>query len=213
MKQFTRFSVIVIIIFSTVIQAQAQVRFGPKVGVNFSTMTLKTGGIAIDPSNMTGFQAGIISEISLGKNFALQPGFIYSAKGSSFSITGFDMDVKIKPNYLEVPVNAIYKIGAGPVNVLLMAGPYFGYGIGGNYSMTSAQTTIDEAIKFGSGEDNDLKPFDFGVNLGAGVELSHFQLAFQYCMGLTNLASVTDGGAEQKNTVMTISLAYLFGVK
>ena len=213
MKKFLRFSTAACLFILMFNYAEAQVRFGPKAGVNFSTMTLKSSGISIDPKNMTGFQAGVIAEISLGKNFALQPGFMYSAKGSNYYISALEVDVTINPNYLEVPVNAIYKIGASPLNILLMAGPYLGYGIGGNYSMSSVQTTIDDAIKFGSGEDNDLKPFDAGVNLGAGVELSRFQVAFQYCMGLTNLAPVTDNSAEQKNKVMTISLAYLFGGK
>ena len=213
MKKLIRLSAIVCFIVLTLNQIQAQVRFGPKVGVNFSSMTLKSSGIAIDPSNMIGFQAGVIAEISLGNNFALQPGFIYSAKGSSYSISGFDMDMEIKPNYIEVPVNAIFKIGAGPVNVLLMAGPYIGYGIGGKYSVTSSGMTIDEAIKFGSGEDNDLKPLDIGANFGAGVEISRFQVAFQYGLGFSNLAAVTDNNTEQKNKVVAITLAYLFGVK
>lgn len=213
MTKLIRFSAAACLFILTTNYALAQVRFGPKAGVNFSTMTLKSSGISLDPSNLTGFQFGIVSEISLGSNFALQPGVIYSVKGSGYSISGFDMEVEINPTYIEVPVNAIYKIGAGPINVLLMAGPYFGYGIGGNYSMKSAQETIDEAIKYGSGDNNDLKPFDIGVNLGGGLEIGRIQVAFQYCLGLTNLAPVTDNSAEQKNKVMTISLAYLFGGK
>lgn len=213
MKYLIRFTLLTFCFALTLNQLQAQVRFGPKAGVNFSTMTLKSSGFAIDPSNMTGFQAGVIAEVSLGKSFAVQPGFLYSAKGSSYSVSSLSTEMEIKPNYLEVPLNAIFKIGAGPVNVMLMAGPYFGYGIGGKYKVTSVSETIDEAIKFGSGEDNDLKPFDLGVNFGGGVELSHFQLVFQYGLGLTNLAPVTDNGTEQKNKVMTVSLAYLFGLK
>lgn len=213
MKQLFRISLIACFVVLTFIQVQAQVSFGPKAGLNFSTMTLKTSGLAIDPSNLTGFQAGIIAEISLGNNFALQPGLLYSTKGSSYKISSLGLDFKINPSYLEIPLNAVYKIGAGPVNILLLAGPYFGYGIGGSYKATSGSVTIDEPIKYGSGVDNDLKPFDLGLNFGGGLELSHFQLAFQYCLGMTNLAPVTDNDAEQKNKVMTISVAYLFGVK
>ena len=94
-----------------------------------------------------------------------------------------------------------------------MAGPYFAYGIGGSYTFKSALSTVEDGINFGSGTEDDLKPFDIGLNFGGGVELSHFQLAVQYGLGLTNLAPVTDNDAEQKNKVITISLAYLFGVK
>jgi hypothetical protein len=214
MKHLIRLSMAVICLVLTSNQLHSQVSFGPKVGVNFSTMTLKTGGVAIDPNNMTGFQAGIIAEIGMGKNLVLQPGFLFSTKGSKYSISTLNADFEIKPNYLEIPVNVAFKIGAGPVNIMLMAGPYFAYGIGGSYKVSSPQVgEINDAIKFGSGEDNDLKPFDIGVNFGGGIELSHFQLTAQYGLGLANLVPVTDNDAEQKNKVITISLAYLFGLK
>lgn len=212
MKNLKRLSVIAILIAIVSFQTQAQVRFGPTVGANFSTMTLKSSGISIDPSSLIGLQAGILAEISFG-NFAVQPAFLYSMKGSKYKISSLDLDIKMTPSYIEIPINAVYKIGAGPINVMLLAGPYFAYGIGGKYSVKSATESVDQAIKFGSGQDNDLKPLDIGLNLGAGIEISHFQLQAQYGIGLLNLAPVTDNGAEQKNKGVTISLAYLFGSK
>ena len=212
MKRFAFFFLLICFLFSATSQSQAQIAFGPKAGVNFSAMTLKSGGLAFDQNNITGFHAGVVAEFGLGGNFALQPGFLFSTKGAGYSVSGLG-EAEIKPSYLEVPVNAIYKIGAGPIHVLLMAGPYFGYGIGGTYSFSSMGQSYDEAINYGSGEDNDLKPFDFGVNVGGGVQISRFQIVAQYGLGISNVASVTEDNTEMKNKVISISLAYLFGMK
>jgi hypothetical protein len=44
---------------------QAQIKFGPKVGLNLSTMTLKSGGVSYDPKTVVGFNVGVVSEITL----------------------------------------------------------------------------------------------------------------------------------------------------
>jgi len=58
-----------------------------------------------------------------------------------------------------------------------------------------------------------MKSFDFGLNFGAGIEISNFQISAQYGLGLTNLAPVTTNDAEMKVRVIGISMAYLLGGK
>jgi hypothetical protein len=38
---------------------QAQIKFGPEVGLNLSTMTFKSFGIAYDPKTLVGFNVGL----------------------------------------------------------------------------------------------------------------------------------------------------------
>lgn len=64
-------------------------------------------------------------------------------------------------------------------------------------------------ICYGEGEDSDMKPFDFGLGFGAGVDLNGFIISLQYELGLANLAPVDD--TEMKINVFGFSLAYLFG--
>ncbi|MCR8558757.1 outer membrane beta-barrel protein [Mucilaginibacter sp. BJC16-A38] len=82
--------------------------------------------------------------------------------------------VKTKLNYLEVPVNFIYKVPAGVGKMFFGAGPYIGYGLSGNASVTSnvdGQTaTQNQDVKFGNG-DGEIKNPDFGFNVLAGYEL------------------------------------------
>jgi hypothetical protein len=212
MKKVTKSLAIVLLLAIVSISAQAQVKFGPRIGANFSTMTLKYSGLSIDPNSLVGINGGVQAEISLG-SFAIQPAFLFAMKGSKYDISSADVSMKIAPSYIEVPVNIVYKIGAGPLHVLLLAGPYVSYGIGGKYKYTSGSESYEESIKFGSGDDDDMKPLDAGINLGGGVEISHFQVQAQYGLGLINLAPTTENDAEQKNRVFSLSLIYLFGAK
>jgi hypothetical protein len=115
----------------------------------------------------------------------------------------------IAPSFIEIPVNVVYKFGSGSIKFFLNAGPYFAYGIGGKtkYGGESAN------IKFGSGDNDDLKPLDFGLNLGAGVEINNFIISAHYELGLANLVPAPTDNAEAKNRVIGISIGYLFGKK
>lgn len=202
MKKNLKFLLVIFCLF-VAISVQAQIKFGPKIGLNLSTMTLKQSGISYDSKTRAGLHLGLIGEMPLQNNFNIQTGFFFSMKGSKFS--GSSSDLTISPNYLEIPVNALYKYELGSAKLLLFAGPYFAYGIGGKIKVNSES----EDIKFGSGDNNNMKAFDMGLNFGAGIEISDFQITAQYGLGLANLASVTTNDEKMKNRVFGISIAYL----
>jgi len=191
------------------ISLQAQVKFGPKAGVNLSTMTLKSSGISIDPTMLVGFHVGVISEISLSDNLKLQPGIFYSTKGSKYKVTILQQSFEssVAPSYIDIPVNVMYYFGTGKAKISLFAGPYFAYGIGGKAKSGSESADI----KFGSGDNDDMKPIDLGLNVGVGVNINGLLISAQYGLGLTNLVPSSTTEAEMKNKVIGISLAYLFG--
>ncbi|HJV77548.1 MAG TPA: porin family protein [Paludibacter sp.] len=178
---------------------QAQTRFGIKGGLNFSAITVsgEPGNGSYTSDSKTGFNLGVISEIPLATDFYLQPGLLFSTKGGK-SASGSS-----KTNNLEIPINALYKLNAGSVKVLGFAGPYIGYALSGKSGSTN--------IKF-SGDNKDMNAFDLGLNIGAGVEVSNFQITAQYGFGLTNLAA-NSGNLKSKNKVFGVSVAYLFGGK
>jgi len=186
---------------------QAQIKFGPKVGVNLSTMTLSSSSISLDPTTLIGFHAGVICEIPIIAGLAVQPGILYSSKGSTYSFMG--EEGTISPGYVEVPVNVAYGIGSDALKFSLFAGPYVAYGLTGKYK--SGGESVD--IVFGTGEDDDMNPLDYGVNFGVGVNFKALLISAQYGLGLANLSNDTSGDTEIKNTVIGISLAYLFGGK
>ena len=204
-------SLLVIIMMLAFTGLQAQVKFGPKVGVNLSTMTLKSSGVSFDPKMLVGFHAGLISEIGLTDNLKLQPGILYSSKGSKYEVTLFEetFDFTMAPAFIEVPVNLMYSFGPGETKFNVFAGPYFAYGIGGKFKSDGES----EDLSFGTSEDDDMKPFDIGVNFGVGVNIKGFLISAQYGLGLANLTTEDTGDTEMKNQVIGISVGYLFGGK
>ncbi|MDO9255962.1 MAG: porin family protein [Bacteroidales bacterium] len=148
-----------------------------------------------------------MSEIPLKENFVLQPGILYSAKGSKYSVG--EEDMTISPGFIEIPVNALYKFDVSSAKLFVLAGPYFAFGIGGNIETSEGSADI----QFGSGDTKTMKAFDLGLNIGAGVEIKNFQFKVQYGLGLTNLAPVTENDAEMKVRTIGLTVAYLFGGK
>jgi hypothetical protein len=181
---------------------QAQIKFGPKLGLNLSTITLKTGGVSFDPTVVAGVNFGLVSEITLKNDFYLQPGILFSTKGSKYDALG---DTKFTTNNIEIPINALYKFNTGSVNLFTFAGPYVGFAVGGKINSGGVSTDL----KF-SGADKDLNAFDFGLNFGAGIEINSFQISAQYGLGLANLAP---SNGTMKNGVLGVSVAHLFGGK
>jgi hypothetical protein len=205
-----KFALVICMLF-IVTGIQAQIKFGPKVGLNLSTITLKMGSISIDPKTVVGFHVGMISEIPLVGNFCLQPGLLYSAKGSKWAESG--EEIKLTPSFLEIPVNAVYKFDLKAVKILINAGPNFAFGIGGKYKYTFGTTNESGSLKFGSSSGDDMKPFDLGLNIGAGVEITQIIISANYGFGLTNLAPTTTNDEKMKTRVFGLSVAYLFGGK
>ena len=196
MKTSVKILAIIALVLSTT-YTQAQTRFGIKGGLNSATFAISESGVTITPPSRIGFNFGGITEIPLETDFYLQSGLLYSTKG--FKINGESLST----DNLEIPINALYKLSVGSIKVLGFAGPYIGYALSGKAGSAD--------IEF-SGKNKDMNTFDMGLNFGAGIEISSFQITAQYGLGLTNLAADSNDGT-MKNKVFGISVAYLFSGK
>lgn len=192
-----------LVIFLTVAftDMHAQIKSGYIFGLNLSTMTLKTKGISSNPKTQGGIHLGGFFEIPLAGKFTFQPSLLFSAKGSNYKID--TVQHSLSPVYIEVPIIVAYRFGSDVVKTSLFAGPYFACGIGG-YKMDSGGELKD--ISFGSGENNDLKPFDIGFNFGVGVNIKGLLISAQYGIGLANVSPVTTFYSKMKNNVIGISI-------
>jgi hypothetical protein len=192
----------------------AQIRFGPKVGLNFSELPNKTKYI-IDQQFYSGYHAGVIAEFKLFDHLFLQPGVLISNKGSKYivgnhsggSTTGFS-NFQFSSFYADIPVNLVYNFNKHSYKLFLIAGPQIGYGFTGKWTATYETSSN---VHFGSGPEDDLKPFDYGINFGGGIEKDRFQISASYYQGLRTLSVLNPPLQEQKYKGVTVSIAYLFG--
>ncbi len=198
---------------------------GVKAGVNLSTTAFSTtyANYAVDPQNRTGFQVGVIGDIAF-QHFIVQPGLFFITKGGKFTdeysflgtyqsysyhTTGTD-----KFNYLEMPVNLLYKVQVAPATKIYAGGgPYIGYALSGSVisQETGSQTAnYNESLAFGNDRTKDeYKPFDYGINFIAGVEIKkHYTIDLNYSLGLKNIVWTPEDNI--KNRSLGLSIGYLF---
>jgi hypothetical protein len=177
----------------------AQVRFGIQAGPAFSSMTMKADGLKLS-YNKTGFTAGVLAELPISESgIHFRPALNFVQKGGELE------GASINLNYLELPLDFVYKLEAGPGKLFLGAGPSFAFGLSGK----SKSGGDSEDIEFGSGEE-EIKPLDLGGNFLAGYELSNgLFLSFNYNLGFSNISNSEEG--KINNNYFGIRLGYLFG--
>jgi hypothetical protein len=95
-----------------------------------------------------------------------------------------------------------YKIDVTPgTKVVLHAGPYVAYGLGGKAKAGSLEIdTFDDDLGF--------KPFDAGLGLGVGAEFGKILVDVGWDMGLTNISRISSMDVKTQNAY--ISLGYKF---
>jgi hypothetical protein len=203
-------------------QKPAGITFGIRAGVNFQNFNGKDSqGDKLKNDMIVGFNAGVNVELPIAPEFVLQPGLLFSIKGTKNtqgSTTG-----KLTADYIELPVNFIFKPVLGNGRLLLGIGPYIAYGIAGKVKLSDSGTDVEKKIKFENkltesqllDDEYYLRPFDAGANLLAGYELNagiSFQLNVQLGLLKTNPGYDGDSGDKQsvKNTGFGISAGYRF---
>ena len=196
-----------------VLSVNAQVRFGIKAGINLPNVTAKSDGTKEDTKMSFGFHVGTIADWSLSESFSVQPGLLFSTKGfkTTTVMQGISVDITETVNYLEIPINAMYKLPVGSAKILIFGGPYFGYALSGKAKGTAMGVSDTQTLHIGSSDTDDLKAMDLGLNFGAGVEISNFVVTAQYGLGLANLSP--DTSFTEKNNVIGISVGFLIGGK
>jgi hypothetical protein len=195
------------------------VKFGVTAGLNASSINLSDDE-GVDIGYKAGFQAGVVVDLGITPNFSIIPELNFSQKGAKMTIAeaGTKADWNMTLNYLTLPINLAYKFDLGlDQKLMVFAGPYLGYGLSTSNKVKAGgiEVNLDEVggddfnIKFGSKDEN-LKPFDFGLNAGVGYQYSNIFFKVQYNLGLANLIR-TDGGDDyMKNSNVAVTVGYMF---
>jgi opacity protein-like surface antigen len=178
-----------------------KVDFGVKGGLVFNTDKGKVlSGIEkiIDDkgSGSTGFQAGLLSRISL-PGFYIQPELLYTQFKNKYSTK--DESFKITKNRIDLPVNfgkSVFNIGH------VQAGPVFSY-------------YLDDGISLNEIKRLKQDDFNVGFQLGAGVNLSSLLIDLRYEYGFGKITSTfintgTSFSTETRPSFLNLTIGYLF---
>lgn len=178
---------------STAAQAQMDVKFGPKVGLNLASISDLN-----DSSMRTAYYVGAVAEFKINSRFSIQPEIVYSAQGAEGK--NFGIKTKFKNDYVTVPVMAkIYLIDGLNFEI----GPQIGF-------LVNAKGSVDvNGVEVGKDLKSDLKSTDVSLGLGAAYELPMgFFVNARYNLGLTKV--VEDDNSDSKNNVIQLGAGYKF---
>lgn len=199
------------------------VKIGIRAGVNFQKIYGDNySGNKVDEDFLTGFNAGITADLLVTPTFYLQPGLLYTVKGTKSK--GNNAEITQTRSYIELPVNLLFKPELGSGRLLLGAGPYIAYGVSGKYKSKTGSTAIELDAKFKNtitaadylnGNFYFVKPLDYGANVLAGYELSNglsIQLNGQLGLARINpkIEAVNVDKSNLKNLGFGVSLGYKF---
>ena len=209
-----KFYIVLLVAVLTASYAQAQITFGARAGFNLTNLYQedKDGnmkGLDWKP----GFQIGLVADYLLLGDLSIQPGILFATQGakSETSMSGYKAKVTFNLNYIQIPINLQYKLDLDNKKLLVQAGPYLGYGIGGKLKVEVSEGGISinnsEKIKFGSSDDDDFKAFDFGLGLGVGLQIGNLQAVLGYNLGLVKL----NPDVNAKNIGLALTLTYFLG--
>lgn len=212
---------VIVLVFSTSMFAQ---KYSVKAGLNMSDMELSNNTGTLDQFNKmkTGVHIGFFYEKASTGLFTMETGLVFDQKGlKKITETGSITQTDITNLYsLNLPVSL--KIGFDLSDKVRLYGKLGGYG-GLNISgvieselrkagVSQPVSAAQRNINIGDDTDrDDIKPIDFGAQVGLGVQYKSFLIEVMYGKGLANLAVNQVLGDVKKNKNLKFSIGYQFG--
>lgn len=192
-------------------EARAEVRAGIFAGVSlFEWKVADEAGVTF--GSRTGFGAGAVLDLGLGKRVSLrlEPGYVEKGTEITFEADGFLFDERttgnLRESYVELPALLTVRLATGGVRPYLLAGPTAAY-------LTSARVSADEAEDVSE----QFEKWDFGVAAGAGIEFGSGRgqgfVEARYTWGLTRIiADPEEGDPELKNRGLQVLAGVTFSL-
>ena len=196
------------ILFAGLTAAQAKTGFGIKAGVNFPTE--KISEIAdVSPAS---FHVGMAYNLNIPLvGVSIQPALQYNLKQSALEIEdGVEKMEQMSMGYLEFMTSIQWGLDLLIARPFLDVSPFVGYALNG-----------EGAVKELWSEDA-VNKLDYGVGIGAGLDVWKLQFVCRYNWNMGNLMksvdTVQNGNVLQKYKLvnganfggLTVSLAYFF---
>lgn len=200
------FTIVFAALFLCGITVSAQPKWGVTAGLNFNTSKFSD----IDVKARTGWSVGATCLVDLPLGFSVQPSLLYHQKGANITDR-----VSQTMGYLELPVSVQWGPDLLIFRPFIDVTPYIGYALASDAKMSLPGLNLDWNTWEGK------KRFEYGLGIGAGVNVWKLQVIARYNWNFGSLYNVKgwDDIKEQIPALkrgsehfggVTLSLAYLF---
>ena len=180
--------------------------FGVTGGLNFNTANVKE--VQLDAK--AGFSAGLTYLLELPLGLSGQPSLVYTQKTADFSVIG-NVEAMQKVGSVNLPVSVQWGPDLIIARPFLDVTPYVGYSLsnkleGGIKGVVDGSTSLENT-------------FEYGVGVGAGINLWKLQAIVRYNWNFGTLGNLSDfkdlglGDFKTENETfggVTVSVAYFF---
>ena len=187
------------------VQASAQ-GFGITAGMNFNTAEISN----VKMDTKAGWSVGVTYGVDLPLGFSLQPSLVYVQKSADYSLVK-GLDALQKVGSINLPVSVQWGPDLIVARPFLDVTPYLGYSLS-----NKLEGGIEGVVK---GETSLENTFEYGVGLGAGVNIWRLQAIVRYNWNFGTLGKLSDfkelglGDFKVENETfggVSVSLAYFF---
>ncbi len=198
MRKTIQIAVIAAIVIAASSTSHAQVRFGVKAGLTLNE--LKWDKEIVNKDNRAGFTAGLMMEIGLPVvGLGIDVSALYAHREDDMYLE----DVKLKRDYLDIPLNVKYKIQIPVLSKIIS--PF-------------VTTGPDFALMLSDADEGNFKTRKWNTswNVGFGAELFRkLQIHANYGIGITKAfeyvgKEVDSEPVKGKDKMWTITAAYMF---
>ena len=175
MKKFITALAAAMMLFS--LQASAGGKFGVTGGMNFNSA--KIGDVKMDAK--AGWNVGLTYNLDLPLGFSLQPSLVYTQKSA---LVGQDvLNVTQTVGSLNLPVSVQWGPDLLVARPFVDVTPYVGYSL--------SNKVKGEAFGL-SAEEKGKNAFDYGIGVGAGLDVWKLQVIVRYNWNFGVLGSLKD---------------------
>ena len=190
----------------TGISASAQVKWGVTAGMNFNAA--EVSDIRLEAK--AGWSAGVSCLVDLPLGFSIQPSLVYIQKGADYSLVDA-LRLEQKVGSINLPVSVQWGPDLLIARPFLDVTPYIGYSLsnkleGGLAGLIKGEAKLDNA-------------FEYGVGLGAGINVWKVQAVVRYNWNFGTLGKFSDfknidlddfDVDNETFSGVSVSLAYFF---
>lgn len=174
------------------------------MGVATQTRTDAAGYAAYATRPAGAWYFGASTELPLTREVSFQPNLLLSSKGATHYRASDGMnETKVRVNYLEVPLLAVYSLKTTAGTAFAAAGPSF------NLALSGKLTRDGETKKMFSDDVENWRRPELGLQFSAGLRLpAGLSIAFDLAAGLTDTYS--HEGATIRNRRAGLSVAWMW---
>ena len=197
----------------------AQVTSSLTAGPVTANYVIKDGGTTVSPSRKIGFTIGGFIDVPMAAGWHFQPGLNLVQKGFKFTDDSDPNLVEkntLTVNVIELPLNVVFNSSRSDnknrnTNLIFGGGPSISFAVAGTGKTENQYTTEKTSLKFGNGDNDDMRSMELGCNIVGGVQLkSRVLIMANYNFGFSNLIPGNSSGSRFHSNYFALRIGFTF---